>query len=187
MNNHRILIHNRNQLMAKLMWFFLFLSILVNGIVDPAILVVIIPTGLFCCLVASVFVAKKWLVTQTPVIIVTVIFLFFITLVLFEPLLINFVYIWFALILSSIYQQYKPILLAGIYSLGFTIYIFYNYHAEVFPFTDQEDIVYLGLFSVFVTIFLIYASKFNEKLQEKLQQEKMQQKNCFGNLKNSRW
>ena len=172
MNRQTLLVHTRNQLMTKLLWLFLLISVLINSFVDPNILIVIIPVGLFICLLVTMFVMNKWLVDKTPCLIVTVVYLFFIILVVVEPLFINFMYLWFALILSSIYQQYKPILLAGIYSLSFTIYAFYSYQQEIFFWADQEDIIYLGLFSIFVTTFLVFATKFNENLQTKLEKEK---------------
>lgn len=174
MNRHLQLTHKRNELMAKLLWLFLFIAIVTNSIVDPAILKIIFPTGLIICSVVTVFVKKKWQLEKTPYLVITVIYIFFIILIVYEPLFINFMYIWFALILSAIYQQTKPILLAGLYTLTFTLFCFFHFRQEIFPFVDQEDIVYICLFSLFVTIFLIYASKFNEKLQRNLEEEKRQ-------------
>ncbi|RXJ02858.1 two-component sensor histidine kinase [Anaerobacillus alkaliphilus] len=37
---------------------------------------------------------------------------------------------------------------------------------------DREDISYISLFAVFVTIFLIYATRFNDKLKNELEREK---------------
>ncbi len=181
MKEHTKLIHKRNQLMVKLLWFFLVFSVLVNSFVDPEILVVIIPAGFLSCLVATVLVRRQWLVEKTPCIMITFIYGFFITLTIYEPLFINFIYIWFALILSSIYQDFKPIVLAGVYTLSFTIYAYFYYFDEVFPFMDREDIVYMCLFAIFVTVVLIYASKFNDHLRFKLEREKCEAEELLRN------
>ena len=77
---------------------------------------------------------------------------------------------WLALPLSAIYQNSRVVVIAGIASIVLTIYIFFYLHNEVFLNVVKEDFIYLVLFGVFFTIFLlIFIHKYKEangKMQE---------------------
>ena len=77
---------------------------------------------------------------------------------------------WLALPLSAIYQNSRVVLVAGIASIILTFYSFFYLHHEIFPNVVKGDFVYLVLFGVFTTTFLlIFIQKIGEanaKLQE---------------------
>ncbi|MBU8905823.1 ATP-binding protein [Desertibacillus haloalkaliphilus] len=165
------LIYDRNQLIAKLTWVFFTITVLTNALVDPLILVYIIPAGLLTCLVMT-RVARKDRVTENSMYVaVLTLFLFFFFLIQIEPILLNFIFIWFALLLSSIYHQDRPILLAGFLTVACTIYFFSFYQEQIFPNSDPVDVIYFSLFGLFFTVFLIYSSRFTERLRERAEQK----------------
>ncbi|MCM3721713.1 GGDEF domain-containing protein [Solibacillus isronensis] len=87
-----------------------------------------------------------------------------------SPYLVNYFFMWLALPLSAIYQQIKAVLMAGVASIILTFYSFFYLHDDIFPNVIQEDFIYLVLFGIFITIFLIVfilkVREANDKLQD---------------------
>ncbi|WP_179295642.1 hypothetical protein [Bacillus sp. FJAT-45350] len=174
MKKNEALIHQRNKLMLKLLILFYLLSITINAFVDQSILVFIAPVGLaIITIIYSLNRIEKYVYVTMYLSVISV-FLFFTLLLLYEPLLVNFVYIWFALIMSSIYHRARTVIVAGAVTILVTVYFFINYRSEVFPTADPEDIVYYILFSILITIFLSYSTRFTEKLREKAEEKEEQ-------------
>ncbi|MGO4889096.1 ATP-binding protein [Anaerobacillus sp. MEB173] len=171
MNGEETLIHYRNQLMAKLLCCFLATSVLINAFVDPYILLYIVPTGVIICGSLVFLVWKKVNVVVTMYTIICAMFGFFFTLVIYEPLLVNFIYIWFALILSSIYKDYRPLIVAGLLTVSFTLYSFLTYKEEIFPAADSIDLIYIILFAILITVFFIYSNRLTELLRQKAEKK----------------
>ncbi|WP_413078033.1 diguanylate cyclase domain-containing protein [Solibacillus isronensis] len=87
-----------------------------------------------------------------------------------SPYIVNYLFMWLALPLSAIYQQIKAVLMAGVASIILTFYSFFYLHDEIFPNVIKEDFIYLVLFGIFITIFLIVfilkVREANDKLQD---------------------
>ncbi|OLO42223.1 hypothetical protein BTR23_03095 [Alkalihalophilus pseudofirmus] len=163
-NNRIDLVHKRNQLMAKLLILFYMMSVTINLFVDPHILLFVVPVGFGFCLAIYLLAKKKALALMTMYLSIFFIFSFFSLLIIYEPLLINFIYIWLGLIMSSIYHLVKPILFAGILTSFATVYFFFQFQQEIFPGSDLIDVVYVVLFGWLITAFLFYSSRFTENL-----------------------
>jgi hypothetical protein len=84
---------------------------------------------------------------------------------------------WLGLPLSAIYQNYRVLFIAGLSSLLLTYYSFFYQNEGIFPNMAKGDFVYLVLFGVFTTTFLLIfirmtlrlwgeVIKANDKLQE---------------------
>ncbi|MDE5414637.1 ATP-binding protein [Alkalihalobacterium chitinilyticum] len=163
------LIFKRNQLMAKLLMIFYASSIVINTFIDPVILVFVAPIGLFFCILIYFLSKQKQLTILTMYLSILFVFSFFFLLIIYEPLLINFIYIWLGLIISSIFHMVRPILFASFLTTAATIYFFFRYQNELFPGSDKVDVIYVALFGILITIFLVFSSRFTEGLLEKAQ------------------
>ena len=161
------LIFKRNQLMAKLLMIFYASSIVINTFIDPAILVFIAPTGFFISVLVYFLSKQKQFAILTMYLSIFFVFSFFSLLIIYEPLLINFIYIWLGLIISSIFHMVRPILFASFLTTAATIYFFFQYQNELFPGSDKVDVIYVVLFGILITIFLVFSSRFTEDLLEK--------------------
>ncbi|MEB1807128.1 MAG: PAS domain S-box protein [Bacillaceae bacterium] len=161
------LIFKRNQLMAKLLMIFYAFSIVINTFIDPAILVFVAPIGLLFCILIYFLSKQKQLTILTMYLSILFVFSFFFLLIIYEPLLINFIYIWLGLIISSIFHMVRPILFASFLTTAATIYFFFQYQNELFPGSDKVDVIYVVLFGILITIFLVFSSRFTEDLLEK--------------------
>ncbi|MFV8826267.1 ATP-binding protein [Alkalihalobacterium sp. APHAB7] len=166
---HLDLIFKRNQLMAKLLMIFYTSSLVINTFIDPAILIFVAPIGLVICILVYFLSKQKQLTILTMYLSILFVFSFFILLITYEPLLINFIYIWLGLIISSIYHMVRPILFASFLTTVATIYFFLQYQNELFPGSDKVDVIYVALFGILVTIFLVFSSRFTEDLLQKAQ------------------
>ncbi|WP_207643858.1 sensor domain-containing protein [Defluviitalea phaphyphila] len=79
--------------------------------------------------------------------------------------------IWFTLIISSFYENYKVIFLSGIYSIILSIYFFYN--KGQIDSVSYTDLIYLILLEIFIIIHMILNLKINKnaRMEEKKNEE----------------
>ncbi|WP_209123440.1 ATP-binding protein [Alkalihalobacillus sp. BA299] len=163
-NKRNDLIFKRNQLMTKLVIIFYLMSLVINAFIDPVILKFLAPTGLVTCLIIYLLSKSKAATHVTMYLTIFFIFSFFAMLITYEPLLINFIFLWLGLIISSIYHLVRPILFASLLTSIATVYFFFQFRNEIFPGADTVDVIYVTLFGVLVTIFLVFSSRFTEQL-----------------------
>lgn len=172
------LIHRRNVRLFILMGSFYLVQVLINVFIEglasvfPPVLLFII-VGLF--LVTMIL--RKVDPRVTMYAMVSCMYVYFSFLLTDSPYLVNYLFMWLGMPLSAIYQNYRVVLLAFTTSMILNYYSFFYLHKEIFPNVDRGDFVYLALFGVFVTAFLLMfihmtlrlwqdASEANERLQE---------------------
>lgn len=175
---HKELTHQRNIILLTLIGVFYSIQVLINILIEgwasvfpPAFLFIV------AGIMLSIFIFKKVNPEITMYLMVTYIYLYFYFLLIDSPYLVNYLFMWLGLPLSSIYLNYRVVLLAGTASLLITFYAFFYLHEDIFPNVVQEDFIYLVLFGVFSIVFLItfiriilrlweQANEANAKLQE---------------------
>lgn len=87
------------------------------------------------------------------------------------PYLVNYIFIFFGIILSSLYQSYRAIVLSGSLSLILLLY-FFTYHFDTIFFqVDSFDIAYFILFAVLMVIFFIYQIRFMNSLWRQVEEK----------------
>lgn len=149
-------IHRRNVLLFCLMGAFYLIQVTINILIE-GIDNVFPPAYLF--IVAGILlltmIIEKINANVTMYVMVICIYLYFYMLLNDSPYLVNYLFMWLALPLSAIYQNYKVVLLAFTGSVILTWYSFFYLHQEIFPNVGPEDFVYLILFGVFLTVFLL--------------------------------
>lgn len=150
------LIHRRNLLLFYLMSAFYFIQVTINIFIEcpgsvfpPAFLFV------FLGMIPFLLIRKRVNPKVIMYVMVGCMYLYFYFLLTDSPFLVNYLFMWLGLPLSAIYQNYRVVLLAGVASIILTFYSFICLHEEIFPNVVKGDFVYLVLFGVFTTAFLL--------------------------------
>ncbi len=158
-----VFIHKRNVLLFRLLASFY----VINLVISVAVLgysVLYPPVGMVLIMIVGLTLSKQKIVRFMMWALVFLIFAYFFYLITDHPYLINYIFMWTGLVVSAIYQNYKIILFAGSLSLVLTMYTFFRFENEVFTGADHVDIYYLLLFGVFLTVFLLFLTKYINKL-----------------------
>ncbi|HWK23971.1 MAG TPA: GGDEF domain-containing protein [Ureibacillus sp.] len=170
MNSDEI-IHRRNSILFILISVFYFIQVIINIIVE-GLASVFPPVYLFIGfgMILTLLIYSKVQPKFTMVVMVSCIYIYFYFLIKDCPCLVNFLFMWLGLPFSAIYQYAIIVILAGIYSIMLTYYGFFHLHYEIFPNVQSVDFVYIVLFGIFTTTFLLIfinkIRKANAKLQK---------------------
>jgi diguanylate cyclase (GGDEF)-like protein len=172
------IIHHRNVVLLTLMGSFYFVQVTINVFVEgfasvfpPVFLFIIVEILLLTMIL------KKVNPRVTMYAMVSCTYVYFSFLLTDSPYLVNYLFMWLGLPLSAIYQNYQVVLLAFTFSMVLNYYSFSYLHQEIFPNVVMGDFVFLVLFGVFATAFLLTfirmtlrlwqeAREANDKLQE---------------------
>ncbi|MGG7619591.1 GGDEF domain-containing protein [Bacillus coreaensis] len=172
------LIHRRNVLLLSLMATFYFVQVTINFSIEG--LTSEFPPA-FLFITVGILVLMMILRKVNPSVIMYVMifctYIYFYFLLTDSLYLVNYLFMWLGLPLSAIYQNYRVVLLAFTGSMIINYYSFFYLHEEIFPNVVKGEFVYLVLFGVFSTAFLLTfihmtlrlwreTREANEKLQE---------------------
>lgn len=165
------LIHRRNSILFILISVFYFIQITIN-IFNEGLGSVFPPVFLFIImgLLLIILIHNKVNPTVTMYVMVGCIYFYFYFLLNDSPYLVNYLLMWLALPLCAIYQNFYVVIIAGMASIILTFYSFFYLHEEIFFNVVQEDFVYLVLFGVFTTTFLLIFIRMIRKANTKLQE-----------------
>lgn len=149
-------IHRLNTILFILITVFYFVHVIINIIIEgfgsvfpPAFLFIVFD------IIFLLLIYKKIEPQITMYVIVIGMYIYFYYLLSDSPFLVNYLFMWLALPLSTIYENTKLVMIAGIASIIITFYAFFYLHNEIFPNVVMEDFIYLILFGVFMTAFLL--------------------------------
>lgn len=160
-------IHRRNLLYTKIMWFCYIVDLIVNIFVDPdiRIIIAVIFAGGSACIVGTLLTHKKILIPTMYYYTVTM-FSFVFLINFLDPSLANYMFFYFTLALVSLYQNYRPLILGTILNILAGIY-FWLFKQQMFPGDfETRHIVYCSIAMAFVGIVLISTSIFSEKMRK---------------------
>ncbi|KGR91322.1 c-di-GMP phosphodiesterase [Ureibacillus massiliensis 4400831 = CIP 108448 = CCUG 49529] len=149
-------IHRLNTILFILITVFYFVHVIINIIIEgfgsvfpPAFLFIVFD------IIFLLLIYKKIEPQITMYVIVIGMYIYFYYLLSDSPFLVNYLFMWLALPLSTIYENTKLVMIAGNASIIITFYAFFYLHNEIFPNVVMEDFIYLILFGVFMTAFLL--------------------------------
>ncbi|WP_062238211.1 ATP-binding protein [Fictibacillus sp. FJAT-27399] len=160
------LIKKRNTLLYKLLWGFFVIDVLFDYIFDRDIVSVMFPLGFGIGGFITFFAVWNRMPVFSMYLTVTGIFAFLFCLISVQPVLVNYLYIWFCLLLSTFYSQYKVIIYSGVLSVAMSTYFFFTDRA-LFSSVEDFDLVFILLLLVFLTVFFVLSTQFTEKLRMK--------------------
>ena len=168
------IIHQKNKLMLVVFITLLTLDLLTNLFIFPEILPAILLTaGLGCALVAF-FVLRPKLARVGMYVIVCTSFIPFWVVAYLDKDVINFYFLSMPLIMSSLYNRILPILIASFLTCITLSFFYIDYSKIVFSNHLKVDVLYFILFSIFVTIFLLFSSRLTGSLLERAEKKEKQ-------------
>ncbi|RSK28654.1 diguanylate cyclase [Bacillus sp. HMF5848] len=157
--------NQRNTIIFTLILLFFSTQVMFN-IIQEGIASIFPPAFVFIgfASVVLLLIVKQICPVLMMYLIVVLMYVYFFFLLLDSPYLVNYIFMWLGLIMSTMYQNYRIILIASAASTILTIYTFFYLHEEIFPNVVLEDLTYLILFGVFVSSFLLVFIKYSLRL-----------------------
>lgn len=165
------LMHRRNSTLFILICVFYFIQVMIN-IFTEGLASIFPPAFLFSVfgIILILLILKKVNPKITMYVMISCMYIYFYFLLKDSPYLVNYLFMWLALPLSAIYQNFRVVLMAGVASIFLTLYSHFYLDHEIFLNLGKSDFIYFVLFGVFITIFLIIfihkVREANAKLQE---------------------
>lgn len=139
------------------------LDVFINLAIDRSILQVIAPVTILVILLIALLIYYKVWIKETAYVIVLAVYLPFIFLIESEPLIINYIFIWAALTISSIYQRVMPVIVSSCIANLLTVYFYFKFKKIIFAGLETSSVIYIIAFTIFLTIILIFSGRFTER------------------------
>ncbi|WP_034744609.1 ATP-binding protein [Halalkalibacter wakoensis] len=160
-------IYQRNWLLIKILWICYLFVMITNYLYDPSL--VWPPFGLIIC--GLVTIAMKLVKHDVIMMYVTLtsIFLYFFVLNTLHPELVNYLFLLFGVILSSLYQKYEAVVYSGVIAAGLLFYFFHIQYEQMLENVAQADSLFFLLFSILLVLFFLYHVKFTKQLWKQAQ------------------
>lgn len=179
-----IVLHERNKLLSKLFWFSAILSFSLCIITKKpfSTTVTIGLVGIPCAIIISILVYKKVFIQGTMYFVTLSLSLISFFMMFGVKHITSYLMLYYSLILVSLYQDMKPILLTSFINLAFTFYFFFNYKEVMFPTCNTSSLINFCIYLVIFTIILIFQSKFSEDLRKKAYESAVEAANEKENL-----
>ncbi|WP_226682593.1 ATP-binding protein [Sutcliffiella horikoshii] len=168
------IIHQKNKLMLVVFVTLLILDLLTNLFIFPEILPTILLTAGFGCALVAFFVLRPKLARGGMYVIVCTSFIPFWVVAYLDKDVINFYFLTMPLIMSSLYNRILPILIASFLTCITLSFFYIDYSKIVFSNHLKVDVLYFILFSIFVTIFLLFSSRLTGSLLERAEEKEKQ-------------
>ncbi|NLP50048.1 ATP-binding protein [Bacillus sp. RO1] len=168
------IIHQKNKLMLVVFVTLLILDLLTNIFIFPEILPAILLTAGSVCALVAFFVLRPKLAKVGMYVIVCASFIPFWVVAYLDKDVINFYFLSMPLIMSSLYNRILPILIASLLTCITLSFFYIDYSNIVFSNHLKVDVFYFILFSVFVTIFLLFSSRLTGSLLERAEKKEKQ-------------
>lgn len=167
-------VHERNLLMTKLIWGFWLLFGITATFVDTALLDILIPGGFICGFIPFLLNRRPQHAVLTMYITITLLFTLFTAVTAFHPSLSNFIFLWFVLVMSSLYMQAWPITYAGTLTFIVTCAFSWFDYSRFFEQLSLRDSVMFCLFCVLLTTFLVINSRISKQLCETMEHNRQE-------------
>jgi methyl-accepting chemotaxis protein len=157
--NDEIIKNQNNLLVLKVISILWILSTVIHAIDEPLILTTLVPIGIVGISICGFFIYKNVFVNATMYLLTIVLFSIVVSMIFGKPQLTYFVLIYFAISLTTLFHNWKPIFLSGIISVIITNVFFIEYRASLFSSAEKQDFLYFTLAVILTTLAAMYSSK----------------------------
>ncbi|HEU4963455.1 MAG TPA: methyl-accepting chemotaxis protein [Bacilli bacterium] len=164
-------VHQRNWLLVKVLWVSLVMGLVGNeltGMSREITFVVALVGGLLCATIT--------LLTWRRLFVMQIMYIVVFELAVLTYLMINngdnivyFFMVYLSVAIAALYQNYRPILVSGLFGVGFINYFFLVKGDVLFPGVPQIGLLLINVFFILVTAALIMQSRFSEKSRLELE------------------
>ncbi|CAG9622957.1 ATP-binding protein [Sutcliffiella rhizosphaerae] len=153
------LIQKKNKILLAVSFTLITLGLFTNLFIFPEILPVLLMTLGLGLSIAIFFGKRPHLAKEGMYTIVCLSFLPFWVIAYMDKDVINFFFLIMPLIMSSLYNRLMPILITSFLTCISYIYFYFFYYEDVFYNHLFIDVYYFLLFSIFVTVFLLFSTR----------------------------
>lgn len=164
-----LVLHQRNKLLSRLLWFSVTLSFLLCVLTNKPLstTVTIGLVGIPCSILVSILVYRESFIQGTMYLVTFSLSIISFIMMLGVKHITAYIMLYYSLILVSLYQDIKPILITSFIDLIFTCYFFFNYKESMFPSCNFSSFINFCVYIILFTVILIFQSKFSEDLRKK--------------------
>jgi len=163
-------LHKRNKLLVKLLWFSLILGLLTDIATysKPLPIILLATVGTAICLIITLLTWKRITIGHIKYYVaIGVAVLSYLLISTGTTFPIYFI-IYYSIALVTLYNNYRPTVVMGIAGIAYTNYFYYTMRDSVFSGISGTDLFTLNFFLVLVTSVLAATSYFGEKLQKEV-------------------
>lgn len=164
-------LYKRNRLLVYILWFSLLLGIATNLSTDAtqtSTLILVIVGGIIAILV-TVLSWKRWLANGMKYILTLSLAIISFLMISTTDSFATYLLIYYSLAVTTLYNNYRPILLSGLFALLFTNYFFVVDRETLFVAFNDASIITFNLFVVLITGALTASGVFGERLRRDAQ------------------
>lgn len=169
MNNNEIL-HGRNKLLAWLCWVTFLLSFTLALVTHKPLPTIIglAGFGLVTLLVTYLNYKRYFTKAIMYIVVVNTSLLSFIMMYGVKHIT-AYITVYYCLILISLYQDWKPIVISGFVGLVYTNFFFQTYQEQMFPNCNFSSLLNFNIYLFLMTAILVFQSRFSENLRAQLE------------------
>ena len=151
--NHLDRIHQKNLLLMKLLWFAFGLGVVLDFVnqVPLAEVVTLSVTGVLLCSTVTLLTLRRLLVTKVMYVVVLQLAITSYLLMANGHSIVYYMMIYFSLAVSSLYQNYRPLLASALFGFVFTNYFYFAHQDYMFVGMSVQGLVALNLMLALVT------------------------------------
>lgn len=168
MNRELEHIHQQNLLVVKILWLAIMLDEIVGLFYSPEIILRFLPIWVYASVVAifSWLVYKKILIKETMYLLMASLFAYVFLCIHVHPYFSKVIFLYFVIVVASLYQQVSLVILSGIILILQTNYFIFVHKKIVVEQFNATDALVINLFTLVLTIVLVFGAKLTKRVRE---------------------
>ncbi len=161
----------RNKLLTKLIWFSLGLGLIVDIANKQSLKMIAVlgVAGSIIGLILTVLTMKRIFEDKLKYLIVLAVAVFTYLLLSSSTSITTYLLVYYGLAIVTLYHEWKPIALMGIFNIIFTNYFFFHYGDTMFMGMETKALVSFNLFLILITGVLIAQSNIGNRMRKELE------------------
>lgn len=165
-------VFNRNKLLTKLIWFSLALGLIVDiaNKQNLEMIAVLGIAGSFIGLILTFLGMKRILEDKFKYLVVIAVAVFTYLLLSSSTSITTYILVYYGLAIISLYHDWKPIALMGLFNVIFTNYFFFHFRDTMFAGLEDKALVSFNLFLILVCGVLIAQSNIGIRMRKELEE-----------------
>jgi methyl-accepting chemotaxis protein len=177
MNKPLTVLDKRNRLFVKILWAMVLLGLLVDIAIQLPVqmIAVLVSVGSFMCGVTTILTYRRLLSNYIKYFVAISFLVMTLLLIVTDPnpIVSTYFLVYLCIGLMTLYSDYKAIIFAGALGMALTTYVYLHpvIGNKLFP---GDSLLYLGMYLIFFTAALAFASAFSEKLQRQVARERQE-------------
>ncbi len=163
---------NRNKLLTKLIWFSLGLGLIVDVANKQSInmIAVLGIAGSIIGAILTVLAIKRIFEDKFKYLVVLAVAVFTYLLLSSSSSITTYILVYYGLAIISLYHEWKPIALMGIFNVIFTNYFFFHFRDTMFAGLEDKALVSFNLFLILICGVLIAQSNIGIRMRKELEE-----------------